>query len=459
MGESGGSAERKAEELRASGKLSAGAWAAGAEGERRVAAALQALPDEWLVLHDRLLMPGIAESNIDHLLVGPAGVFLVDAKNWAGQIGEWEGTVFQHSWRADGSRLHRPVDREFAGVVGMAGEVARRTGSGVTQVICLAGRQADQFGEPRVLRNVWVVPVSKLASWLSSRPVVPIRNRTQLDVRVTTEFPSTTTDAALLLAMGRDLGVRRAPINHEAIARLQGYPRPAPRRATSSSPARAPRGRAKRRTGGVLRPLMGLAMAVGLLIAVHNGAFAALMGVVTSRVSDAVAAGGATDISRVSGDSVASAKEAGAAPTRTRLSCEAFDPADHKRLAKMKLTPTETPTGCVWTLPPRKGSALPIRIVRIQEDIRTYGLNPLYNRSTKSKAPEVTRGWSREGWSTHVWVAKGARVTSGGKTVTSKRFVLVAVAYEALGVTEKQGRALGLAIAGTASTRPVPTSP
>ena len=44
VGESGGSAERKAAELRARGKSSAGAWAVGAEGERRVGEALTQLP-------------------------------------------------------------------------------------------------------------------------------------------------------------------------------------------------------------------------------------------------------------------------------------------------------------------------------------------------------------------------------------------------------------------------------
>ena len=126
VGESAGSAERRAAQLRARGKRSAGAWAAGAEGERRVAEALTQLPSEWLVLHDRLLMPGLAESNLDHLLVGPAGFILVDAKNWTGQIGEWEGSVFQHKWGANGERAHRAVDREFAGLAGMATEVARR---------------------------------------------------------------------------------------------------------------------------------------------------------------------------------------------------------------------------------------------------------------------------------------------------------------------------------------------
>ena len=193
VGESGGSAERKAAELRAGGNRSAGAWAAGAEGERRVAEALTQLPPEWLVLHDRLLMPGLAESNLDHLLVGPAGVILIDAKNWAGQIGEWEGSVFQHKWRGDGERVHRPVDREFAGVAGMATEVARRINNRVFAVICLAGHTADQFGEPRLVKNVWVVPVSRLVEWLKARPPVEVEHGDRLRVLVRTEFPSTTT--------------------------------------------------------------------------------------------------------------------------------------------------------------------------------------------------------------------------------------------------------------------------
>ena len=103
MGEAGGSAERRAEELRARGLKSAGAWAAGAVGERRVAEALADLPPEWLVLHDRLLFPGRSESNLDHVLVGPAGVVLIDAKNWSGNLSEWEGGLFKHQFASERS--------------------------------------------------------------------------------------------------------------------------------------------------------------------------------------------------------------------------------------------------------------------------------------------------------------------------------------------------------------------
>ncbi len=59
------------------------AWKQGEAGELRVAEILDAVPG-ISVLHDR----GIPNSraNIDHLAVGPAGVFVVDAKNYSGSV-------------------------------------------------------------------------------------------------------------------------------------------------------------------------------------------------------------------------------------------------------------------------------------------------------------------------------------------------------------------------------------
>lgn len=59
------------------------AWAQGAEGERALAEALAGV-EGIQVLHDRR-MPG-GRGNIDHIVVGPAGVFVVDAKLYEGQI-------------------------------------------------------------------------------------------------------------------------------------------------------------------------------------------------------------------------------------------------------------------------------------------------------------------------------------------------------------------------------------
>ena len=74
MAVGGGSAERRAKELASSGDEAAAAWAAGAEGERRVAEELSNLREAWTVLHDRLLRPGQSEANLDHVVIGPGGM-------------------------------------------------------------------------------------------------------------------------------------------------------------------------------------------------------------------------------------------------------------------------------------------------------------------------------------------------------------------------------------------------
>ncbi|MEU2851399.1 nuclease-related domain-containing DEAD/DEAH box helicase [Streptomyces syringium] len=57
-------------------------WEAASEGERKVAAKLQVLTRRgWRLLLDRR-WPGTRSANVDMLLVGPGGVFVVDVKNW-----------------------------------------------------------------------------------------------------------------------------------------------------------------------------------------------------------------------------------------------------------------------------------------------------------------------------------------------------------------------------------------
>jgi hypothetical protein len=61
------------------------AWRHGAHGERRTARLLDRLqPHGWVVLHD-LAVPG-SRANLDHLLIGPGGVFVVDSKQYSGRL-------------------------------------------------------------------------------------------------------------------------------------------------------------------------------------------------------------------------------------------------------------------------------------------------------------------------------------------------------------------------------------
>jgi hypothetical protein len=61
------------------------AWRRGATGERRTARLLGPLERRgWAVLHD-LTIPGSA-ANIDHLVIGPGGVLVIDSKRYRGRL-------------------------------------------------------------------------------------------------------------------------------------------------------------------------------------------------------------------------------------------------------------------------------------------------------------------------------------------------------------------------------------
>jgi Nuclease-related domain len=61
------------------------AWRRGAAGERRTARLLAPLERRgWAVLHD-LAIPG-TQANIDHLVIGPGGVLVIDSKHYRGQL-------------------------------------------------------------------------------------------------------------------------------------------------------------------------------------------------------------------------------------------------------------------------------------------------------------------------------------------------------------------------------------
>jgi hypothetical protein len=61
------------------------AWRRDAAGERRTARLLGPLERHgWAVLHD-LAVPGSA-ANIDHLVIGPGGVFVIDSKQYRGRL-------------------------------------------------------------------------------------------------------------------------------------------------------------------------------------------------------------------------------------------------------------------------------------------------------------------------------------------------------------------------------------
>jgi Nuclease-related domain len=117
------------------------AWRRGAQGERRTARLLAPLEQRgYQVFHD-LAVPGSA-ANVDHLVVGPTGVYVIDSKRYRGHL-HYTGGQLWHGRRA--------LDRTLATLVWEATQVAETLGFGpdlhVYPVLCVHRARRSWLGE------------------------------------------------------------------------------------------------------------------------------------------------------------------------------------------------------------------------------------------------------------------------------------------------------------------------
>ena len=273
MGDGGGpvtageSAQRMADEMtrkaavaRAQVRLlekNAEAWAAGAHGERLVATALAGYELDGRVLHDRLLRPGLSQVNLDHVIVSNAGVFVLDTKNWTGDLSVHQDRLWVRRVGSDG-KPHLAPDKGLAKVGGYASEMALLLGVQVRPLVVLANDIHAGFA-PRAVGGIDVVPVGRLREWFLRQPaVLDDLQRDLLGLQCDTSFPETSSVARVEAPTG--VRAPRAPTP-------QATRRPAPARPTPGRPAPA-RPAPARPTSTSSRPALRLAQAavVGVLL-------------------------------------------------------------------------------------------------------------------------------------------------------------------------------------------------
>jgi hypothetical protein len=138
------------------------AWQRGAAGERHVARLLEPLVRQgWGVQHD-LRVPG-STANIDHVVIGPPGIFAIDAKNYRGRLRLsrdgllWHGRTFlaptlsATRWEAD--KLQTRIG---------APDIA------VVPVVAVVGAMVP-YGQVTAM-GVTVIPARRLPGLLRSLP-------------------------------------------------------------------------------------------------------------------------------------------------------------------------------------------------------------------------------------------------------------------------------------------------
>jgi hypothetical protein len=111
-------------------------WRRGASGERPTGWWLGRLPSGWHAFHD---VP-VGDANIDHLLIGPAGVFTINTRNLTGKV-----------WVGPKSILHNRRRTDF---LPTASAVARRASVLLSAAV---GRPVEVRGVLAILADEWTI--------------------------------------------------------------------------------------------------------------------------------------------------------------------------------------------------------------------------------------------------------------------------------------------------------------
>jgi hypothetical protein len=131
------------------------AWQRGAEGERRTARLLDRLTrDGYVVFHD-LAVPD-SDANVDHLVIGPSGVFVIDSKQWTGSVHQSPDGLAWHN--------HYRLDRTLQTVRWEARIIGRLLGTRAAAVVCVHG--AHVHGGGLEVQGVAILPAHLLRSAL-----------------------------------------------------------------------------------------------------------------------------------------------------------------------------------------------------------------------------------------------------------------------------------------------------
>ncbi len=135
----------------------------GARGEERVAGLLESLPDAWHVFHDY----EAGGYHVDHVLVGPTGIYAIETKNWRGRVTIERGEVIVDGVLADRAPLAQAL-RQANAV-----KAALKTASPACEVVpalCLA---SDTFADrPQVVGRTTVLNAAEIIPWILGRPAV-----------------------------------------------------------------------------------------------------------------------------------------------------------------------------------------------------------------------------------------------------------------------------------------------
>ena len=145
-----------------SAKQSTEAWAKGSRGEKQLAAFLGRLqPKGVALIHDRRI-PGTS-ANIDHIAVGPAGIFILDAKNLSGRVetrrsgsGRRRGPIQLFIGGRNRTRYLDGMEKQIIAVRAVLERVPNARSIPIHPMVVIMGAKWGFLAHPIKLSGVWI---------------------------------------------------------------------------------------------------------------------------------------------------------------------------------------------------------------------------------------------------------------------------------------------------------------
>lgn len=95
--------------------------AKGKAGEASVARILHSLPEEYKTLNDVILPQEKGTTQIDHIVVSPYGVFVIETKNYGGWIyGAETSESWKQTFRAKKNDFHSPIRQNWGHILALS---------------------------------------------------------------------------------------------------------------------------------------------------------------------------------------------------------------------------------------------------------------------------------------------------------------------------------------------------
>jgi hypothetical protein len=169
------------------------AWRTGAEGEQRLARALDSVHD-LRILHDRRV-PG-TRRNIDHILVAPAGVFVVDAKLIRGLVQVRNvGWFFRPDYRLyvggrDRSKLAENMGWQVEAVSKALCIDPNLPRPPIASVLCFVDSDWPLFGAPDSFRGVRLESTGSIKKLIAGTRALSAANIERLASLLAAALPS-----------------------------------------------------------------------------------------------------------------------------------------------------------------------------------------------------------------------------------------------------------------------------